>query len=117
MHSLALSPDGDKVDHRRFVHHDERLRQPGLRSCGGRPGVGERRTANQSFPANLKVRNAGANSAITGLSSDADSLYVSGFVFGAGGNLEGIARINWSDLSVELDRGLPRRHLRQLPQG
>ena len=46
------------------------------------------------------MRNAGANSAITGLSSDADSLYASGFVFGAGGNLEGIARINWSDLSV-----------------
>ena len=66
----------------------------------------------------LKVRNAGANSRDHRLSSsDADSLYASGFVFGAGGNLEGIARVDWSTCSVELGRGLPRRHLRQLPQG
>ena len=31
------------------------------------------------------------------LSLDTDSLYVSGFVFGSGGNLEVIARIDWTD--------------------
>jgi PKD repeat protein len=48
------------------------------------------------FAANGLIRNAGANAAITGLSVDSDSLYVSGFVFGSGGNLEGIARVDWN---------------------
>ena len=42
-----------------------------------------------TWDANQKVRDAGANSAITSLSTDGTSIFGTGFVFGAGGNLEG----------------------------
>jgi hypothetical protein len=41
------------------------------------------------FAAGQDVRNAGENSAIVGLSTDGEKVYGAGFVFGAGGNLEG----------------------------
>ena len=50
----------------------------------------------------------GANAAITGLSVDSDSLYVSGFVFGSGGNLEGVARVDWNGGVDQVGGGLPR---------
>ena len=37
VHSLALSPDRQPADHRRLVHHDERVVQPRLRSGLGQP--------------------------------------------------------------------------------
>ncbi|MHA6693431.1 PKD domain-containing protein [Homoserinimonas sp. A520] len=52
------------------------------------------------FAANTKVRNAGTEAAIFALESDADSFYGSGYVFGSGGNLEGIFRANWSDSQI-----------------
>ncbi len=105
VHSLALSPAGDKV----IIGGSFTTMNGSEPGAPGNPAYGLAAVSpasvndgkvNLPFPANLKVRNAGANSAITGLSSDADSLYASGFVFGSGGNLEGIARINWSDLTV-----------------
>ncbi|MGJ8720331.1 MAG: PKD domain-containing protein [Salinibacterium amurskyense] len=49
------------------------------------------------FATNNQVRNAGLNAAIFSLSSDADSFYGTGYVYGSGGNLEGVFRSNWSD--------------------
>ncbi len=40
------------------------------------------------------IRNGGPNSGITSAFVDEDSIYVTGYHFGAGGNLEGTARIN-----------------------
>jgi PKD repeat protein len=48
------------------------------------------------WAANSTIRDAGVDSAIYGLSSDSDSVYASGYVFGAGGNTEGTARMSWS---------------------
>lgn len=42
-----------------------------------------------------KVRNGGTDAAIYSLTSDADSVYGSGYVYGAGGNLEGVFRADW----------------------
>ncbi len=66
----------------------------------GNPGYGMgavNTTTGASLPwaANSVVRDAGDNSAIYGLSSDGDSVYASGYVFGAGGNSEGTSRISW----------------------
>jgi hypothetical protein len=55
---------------------------------------------NLAFPANNVVRDAGDNSAINALSSDANNVYATGFVFGAGGNLEGTVAIKWSDFTI-----------------
>ncbi|HEY3544790.1 MAG TPA: hypothetical protein VGK17_01715, partial [Propionicimonas sp.] len=96
VHSLAMSPDGSKVIIGGAFTTMNGSSNPGYGLAAVDPLTG----ASLPFPANSLVRDAGANSAITGLSSDADSLYVSGFVFGSGGNLEGVSRINWSDLSV-----------------
>ncbi len=48
------------------------------------------------FPINSIVRNGGDNAAIYSLSADGDSVYGTGYVFGAGGNLEGSFRSNWN---------------------
>lgn len=66
----------------------------------GNPGYGMGAVdpaAGTSLPwaANSVIRDAGDNSAIYGLSSDSDSVYASGYVFGAGGNSEGTSRISW----------------------
>ncbi len=45
---------------------------------------------------NTLVRDAGTHSAIFSLTSDADSVYGTGYVFGAGGNLEGTFRSDWA---------------------
>lgn len=45
---------------------------------------------------NGRVRNAGLNSAITSLSGDAENVYATGYVFGAGGNLEGTVAAGWN---------------------
>ncbi|MHA7143238.1 PKD domain-containing protein [Arthrobacter sp. TmT3-37] len=47
------------------------------------------------------VRNGGADAAITSLSTDGTNVYGTGYVFGAGGNLEGTFSANWSDGSVK----------------
>lgn len=57
--------------------------------------------ASLPFKANATVRNAGANAAIYSLASDATTVYGSGYVFGAGGNLEGAFAANWSDTELK----------------
>lgn len=47
-----------------------------------------------SFAANNTVRDGGANAGITSLSTDGTSVYGTGFVYGAGGNLEGTFSAN-----------------------
>lgn len=51
---------------------------------------------NLPFGANSVVRDGGAHAAIFSLSSDADSIYGTGYVFGDGGNLEGTFRSDWN---------------------
>jgi PKD repeat protein len=55
-------------------------------------------TTGASLPwaVNSLVRDGGLNSAIFSLTSDADSVYGTGYVFGAGGNLEGSFRASWA---------------------
>jgi len=48
------------------------------------------------FNANNVIRNGGEKASIYSLSSDADSVYGSGYVFGGGGNLEGAFRAGWA---------------------
>ncbi|MCW2527025.1 MAG: hypothetical protein JWM76_1885 [Pseudonocardiales bacterium] len=54
---------------------------------------------NSAFP----IRDAGDNSSITSLTADANQIYATGYVFGAGGNFEGTAgfdaggTLNWMD--------------------
>ena len=50
--------------------------------------------ANVPWAANALIRNGGANSGITSLSTDDDSVYVTGYKFGGTGNFEGVARVN-----------------------
>ncbi|HEY3407818.1 MAG TPA: LamG-like jellyroll fold domain-containing protein, partial [Propionicimonas sp.] len=95
-HSLILSPDGSKVIIGGAFTTMNGSSNPGYGLAAVDPLTG----ASLPFPANGLVRNGGPDAAITGMSSDADSLYVSGFVFGSTGNLEGVARINWSDLTT-----------------
>ena len=92
MHSMILSPDNSRVIIGGAFTTMNGSGNPGYGLASIDPVTG----ANQAFNANNLVRNAGANAAITGLSTDGDSLYVSGFVFGSGGNLEGIARVDWA---------------------
>ncbi|MCU1543731.1 MAG: hypothetical protein JWM50_1596 [Microbacteriaceae bacterium] len=57
--------------------------------------------ASLPWAANGSVRNAGLNSAVYSLDSDADSVYGTGYVFGAGGNLEGAFRASWGGGEVK----------------
>ncbi len=52
--------------------------------------------SNLPFGTNSLVRDGGAHAAIFSLASDADSIYGTGYVFGAGGNLEGTFRSDWN---------------------
>jgi chitodextrinase len=47
-----------------------------------------------SWTANTVVRDAGSNAAINSLSTDGTAIYGTGYVFGSGGNLEGIFSAN-----------------------
>jgi PKD repeat protein len=49
------------------------------------------------WAANARVRNGGNNAAITHVSSDSTSAYATGYAYGgAGGNIEGTARMSWN---------------------
>ncbi|RFA14645.1 cell surface protein [Subtercola boreus] len=49
-----------------------------------------------AFAVNNLIRNGGTQASITSLTSDSDSFYGSGYVFGQGGNLEGSFRADWA---------------------
>ena len=96
VHSMIMSPDGSKLIIGGSFTTMNGSSNPGY----GLAAVNPLTAASLPFPANSLVRNGGPHSAITGLSSDADSLYISGFHFGPGGTLEGVSRVNWSDLAI-----------------
>ncbi len=92
VHSLALSPNASQLIIGGSFTTLNGSSNPGYGLASVNPSTG----ALLPFAANSLIRNGGANAAITGLSVDADSLYVSGFVFGSGGNLEGVSRVDWN---------------------
>jgi hypothetical protein len=97
VHALALSPNGTRLIIGGSFTTMNGSSNPGY----GLAAVNLTSGANLPMLANSKIRNGGANSAFTALSSDADSLYVSGYVFGTGGNLEGVARLSWTDGAIK----------------
>jgi hypothetical protein len=54
-----------------------------------------------ALPANAIIRNAGNDSAVFGMSSDSDSVYGAGYIFGTGGNTEGTFRLDWASLNLQ----------------
>ena len=98
VYGIVVSPDGSRVAlGGRFTSLN----------AGSNPGYGLGMVAatgdgksNLPMPANAVVRNGGPKSAILAMTSDGDSFYAGGYVFGAGGNLEGITRIRWADGTI-----------------
>lgn len=91
VNALALSPDGSRVVVGGVFTTLNGSADPGY-------GLAAVDTANGGllpWAANGRVRNGGINAGITSLSGDADNVYATGYVFGTGGNLEGIVAANW----------------------
>ena len=95
--ALVLSPDGSKIAIGGQFTSINGSSNPGYGLALVSPTTG----ALLPTPANSLVRDGGDNAGIYSLSSDGDSLYAAGFVFGDGGNLEGITRIAWNDGSIK----------------
>ncbi len=96
VNALAFSPDGAKLALGGSFTSANGSSNPGYGLAFIDPSTG----ASLAMPANSLVRNGGSNAAITSFSSDSDSLYASGYVFGSGGNLEGTTRIDWGSGST-----------------
>ena len=109
--------DADVADRRqargrRQLHDAERLRSSRATGWVLSPtGTG----ALTALAANNMVRNAGNESAILSLASDATNVYGTGYIFGTGGNLEGAFSAHWDRWGDHLGRGLSRRQLRRVP--
>ncbi|RKR72934.1 beta strand repeat-containing protein [Frondihabitans australicus] len=89
--ALAISPDGTKVVVGGAFTTLNGSSNPGY-------GLGEVDATSGAllpFAVNGLVRDAGTQSSILSLASDADGVYGSGYVYGAGGNLEGSFRATW----------------------
>ncbi|WP_431278361.1 LamG-like jellyroll fold domain-containing protein [Leifsonia poae] len=82
--ALAVSPDGSKVYIGGRFQNVSGAANYGLAMATGTDG------SLLPFPAAAVVRDAGTQAGITALTATADRVYGSGYVFGAGGNLEGI---------------------------
>ena len=83
VNALALTPDGSKlIVGGRFTTLSG-IAVRGLGATNAATGAGE------PWAASAKVRNAGTQAAITSLTAGPDRIYGTGYVFGAGGNLEG----------------------------
>lgn len=94
--SIVVSPDASKL-----------VFSGNFTSVGGssNPGYGLAMVnastgAMLPLPVNSEFRDAGPNSSVLRLSSDNDSFYGVGWVYGAGGNAEGTFRAAWSDGSL-----------------
>jgi len=94
--ALVASPDGGKVVAGGSFTTMNGSDNPGYGMAALDPVTG----ASLPWAANATIRNGGPNASVTSMSSDADSVYVTGYVFGTGGNLEGTARMSWTDGSV-----------------
>lgn len=98
-YAMEVSPDGSKV-----VLGGSFLTANGSSNPGfGLVGVNSTTGATIPTPANSIIRNAGNSAAIYGMSSDADSVYGSGYVLlssSGTGNTEGTFRIDWASLNL-----------------
>ncbi|GAA1831358.1 LamG-like jellyroll fold domain-containing protein [Agromyces salentinus] len=98
-YALEVSPDASKV-----VLGGSFLTANGSSNPGfGLVGVNTTTGASIPTPANNIIRNAGNSAAIYGMSSDADSVYGSGYVLlssSGTGNTEGTFRIDWATLNL-----------------
>ncbi len=82
--ALAVSPDGSRVYAGGRFQHVNGENHYGLVMLNGTTG------ATLPFPANSVIRDAGVNAGITAMYATSDRIYGSGYVFGSGGNFEGI---------------------------
>lgn len=92
VHAMALSPDGASLVVGGSFTTMNGSSNPGY----GLAALDPVTAAMKPFPVNNVVRNGGANAAILRINTDADSMYFNGYVFGSGGNLEGVARTDSS---------------------
>ena len=90
--AMVMSPDGTKLVLGGSFTTVNGSSNPGY----GLGAVDPRTGANLAFLANQTVRDAGPNSSILSLTTDATTVYGSGYVFGAGGNLEGSFAADWA---------------------
>lgn len=96
--AIAISPDQSKII---LGGAFTTLNGPGASGYGlgavtAATGASLPWAANESI-----VRNGGQDAAIYSLTSDGDSVYGTGYAFGAGGTLEGAFRADWSDGAVK----------------
>lgn len=91
--ALAASPDGTKIIIGGTFATLNGSGNPGY----GLGAVDSTTAALLPWNVNGLIRNAGTQSSITSLTSDSTGLYGSGYVFGAGGNLEGSFRADWAN--------------------
>lgn len=81
--AMTVTPDGSAV-----------IVGGSFKTINGSPAYGLARLGSNSgnlqpWAAGAKIRNAGADAAITSLSTDGTAIYGSGYAYGTGGNLEG----------------------------
>ena len=91
--SLVISPDKSKVVMGGTFTAVNGSNNPGY----GLAALDAVSAATLPWAVNGLIRNGGNQASITSLSSDADSVYGSGYVYGNGGNLEGVFRASWAD--------------------
>ncbi|WP_344801810.1 PKD domain-containing protein [Microlunatus ginsengisoli] len=91
--AMVMSPDGSQLLLGGAFTSVNGSSNPGYGLASVSPTTG----ASLPWAANGLIRNGGSQAAITSLTSDgADNVYATGYVFGAGGNLEGTARMSWN---------------------
>ena len=97
--AMAISPGGTKIALGGNFTSLNGSSNPGY----GLAMVDASTGASRPMPANSVIRNAGPDASVLSLASDGKTLYISSYVYGTGvgGNLEGVARINWSSGSLE----------------
>jgi PKD repeat protein len=92
--AMTLTPDGSKI-----VVGGQFAKLNGADAYG--MGALDATTgAVKPWAANAVLRNAGTNAAINSLETDGTNIYGSGYVFGAGGNIEGGFALNPADGSI-----------------
>jgi PKD repeat protein len=90
--AMTISPDGSKIVIGGAFTTMNGSSNPGY----GLGMVDSTSGANLPFGTNNVVRNGGTKAAVFSLTSDSDSVYGTGYVFGDGGNLEGTFRSDWN---------------------
>ncbi|MCW2524725.1 MAG: domain containing protein, partial [Frankiales bacterium] len=86
--AVLISPDGTRVYAGGAFQNVGGQAEYGLVATDATTG------AVVNWPVNLTVQDAGQNAGITSLSTDGTNIYGTGYVFGAGGNLEGAFNAN-----------------------